>query len=79
MKGYINHYIKVETIDKFSLWINRPVYKEYIAGKGMKIINIVTGENMGQNLKLYAHLYDTNFCKLSEEIRDEDCYTVVGE
>lgn len=79
MKGYINHFIKVETIGKFALWINRPICKEYIVGQGMKVINKATGENMGNNLKLYAHLYDANFRKLSEVIRDEDCYTIVEE
>ena len=76
MKEYINHFIKVETIGKFALWI---IYKEYIAGQGMKVINKATGENMGNNLKLYAHLYDADFRKLSEVIRDEDCYTIVEE
>ena len=79
MKEYINHFIKVETIGKLALWINRPIYKEYIVGQGMKVINKVTGENMGNNLKLYAHLYDADFRKLSEVIRDEDCYTIVEE
>ena len=79
MKEYINHFIKVETIGKFALWIYRPIYKEYIAGQGMKVINKATGENMGNNLKLYAHLYDADFRKLSEVIRDEDCYTIVEE
>lgn len=79
MKRYNNNFVAVLTAGNFTLWINRPIYKEYVAGNGMKIINTATGENMGKNLKLYTHLYDANLHRLPEEIRDEDYYTVVGE
>ena len=48
MKEYINHFIKVETIGKFALWINRPICKEYIVGQGMKVI--IAGAGMAAHL-----------------------------
>ena len=79
MRRYNNNYIAVKSEGKFALWINKPIYKEYFAGEGMKIVHTKTGENMGKNLQLYTHLYDLNLCRLPEEVQDEDCYTIVGE
>lgn len=79
MKRYNNNFIETQTVGKLTLWVNKPVYKEYFAGQGMKIINTKTGEDMGKNVKLYTHLYDADLRKLPEEIQDEDCYTIVGE
>lgn len=79
MQRYNNNYVSVKTEGKFTLWINKPIYKEYFAGDGMKIVNNKTGENMGKHLPLYTHLYDADLRRLPEEFQDEDCYTIVGE
>lgn len=79
MKRYNNYFVAVKTEGKFTLWINQPVYKEYFADEGMKIVNTKTGEDMGNNVKLYTHLYDADLRRLPEEIQDEDCYAFVEE
>lgn len=79
MRRYNNNYIAVRSEGKFTLWINKPIYKEYFAGEGMKIVNTKTGEVMGSELKLYTNLYDADLRRLPAEIQDEDCYAIVGE
>lgn len=79
MKKYSENYISVKTEGKFTLWVNKPVYKEYMAVEGMKIVNTKTGENMGYSVKLYTHLYDADLRRLPEDIQDEDCYAIVRE
>lgn len=71
----IDNFVKAETRDNFSLWINKPVYKVYKTTSGC-IVNTRTGENMGQTVELHLNLYDENNNKLAQAAYEEDCYAI---
>lgn len=72
----IFNYVEVERRNKFSLWINRPIYKIYKTTGGY-IRNTNTGENMGQKVVLCMNLFDEKFKKSDIVTYDEDCYEIV--
>lgn len=74
----IENFVNVETRGKFSLWLNKPVYKIYKTTSGY-IKNKKTGENMGQVVELHVNLYDENKNKLDFANYEEDCYEIVEE
>jgi len=74
----IKHFVKAETNGAFSLWINRPIYKQYGVSEGY-IRNAKTGENMGTTVTLHMNLFDNNLNKLENPTFEEDCYEFVGD
>ena len=68
----------VYTEGEFTLWVNSPIYKTYVAGEGYYIRNINTGQNCGREVVLRKRFY-LNGEKLQKPILDEDCYEVASE
>lgn len=67
----------VETKGDWELYLNRPVYKQFMTFNGAYIVNTKTGENCGQYLELYCRLFDDQGNKLSEPLYEEDTYKIV--
>ncbi len=74
----IENFVKVETCGDFSLWLNKPVYKEYKTMNGY-IRNTKTGTNMGKSVMLVMNLYNDKNEKSEMAILDDDCYEIVEE
>lgn len=65
-----------ETNGDWEVYLNRPVYKEYRTFGSTRIFNTETGEDCGNNIKLYCTLFDENGQRLPEPIYDPDCYEI---
>ena len=75
MNKYNSTFKQISTDGEFSLWVDSPVYRVHQITDGY-IRNTRTGENCGQEVKLYKHYYKDGI-KLVEPIYDEDCYEFV--
>lgn len=78
MKFLQNNYELLTSDTIWTVFINRPVYKQITAYDTYYIRNTKTGANCGQYLELHVQLVDVDGNELVDPIFEEDCYEIVN-